>query len=116
MDQAKLFKLFGLVSNLERKDNTQGIGLGLYISKQIATQFKGDISVESEVRKGSTFSFNFQLDQENVRKQSRSRSTMRRVQKMFKKKSSIWDQLRPMIKSNVLAKDSKLNLCQDLPQ
>ena len=34
-DQAKLFKLFGFIQNTRETLNTQGIGMGLYISQQI---------------------------------------------------------------------------------
>ena len=42
----KLFKLFGYLeehSNL----NTQGVGLGLYITKMIVNEFGGDVYVNS---------------------------------------------------------------------
>lgn len=34
-DQSKLFKMFGSIKDSKRKFNTQGIGLGLVISKMI---------------------------------------------------------------------------------
>jgi signal transduction histidine kinase len=43
-DQKKLFKLFGFL-NTTKQLNAQGIGLGLYISKQLALAFDGDVSV-----------------------------------------------------------------------
>ena len=57
-DQAKLFKKFGLMgSSYSKTTNASGTGLGLYISKQIIAMHKGHMSVESELGKGSTFSF-----------------------------------------------------------
>ena len=46
--------------------NTKGIGLGLVISEQIVKQFNGDISFESELDVGSTFTFKFKLDEEII--------------------------------------------------
>ena len=39
--------------------NTNGVGLGLYICKQIAKQFGGSICVHSELNNGSSFFFSF---------------------------------------------------------
>ena len=60
-DQQNLFKIFGTVKNTQ-KMNTQGIGLGLYICKQITQQFDGSISVKSEIGAGSRFTFYFLLN------------------------------------------------------
>lgn len=43
--------------------NTQGIGLGLHISKMIAMQFGGDIIVKSKWGFGSKFTFVFALSE-----------------------------------------------------
>lgn len=51
-----LFNRFFRVSNMEQKAN-KGTGLGLYISKSIVEKLHGKIWVESEVGKGSKFSF-----------------------------------------------------------
>ena len=59
-DQEKLFKLFGFVETTQAV-NTHGIGLGLVISEKIVDQFGGFIKVDSEVGRGSTFSFQFEL-------------------------------------------------------
>ena len=59
-DRSKLFRLFGYLD--ENQDlNTHGVGLGLYISKMVVTQFKGEVSVESVVGEGSSFYFSFEL-------------------------------------------------------
>ena len=44
--------------------NTSGIGLGLFICKQIVDQFNGCIMVESEPRKGSQFMFYFEIEED----------------------------------------------------
>ena len=41
--------------------NSNGVGLGLVISKQITCQFDGDIQVESKLGVGSDFTFYFRL-------------------------------------------------------
>lgn len=41
--------------------NSNGVGLGLVISKQIVEQFEGDIKLESEVGVGSAFTFTFKI-------------------------------------------------------
>ena len=43
--------------------NTQGIGLGLVIADLIVAQFKGKIRFKSKENIGSTFTFNFVLEE-----------------------------------------------------
>ena len=43
--------------------NTNGIGLGLFICKQIVDQFNGLIKVESKPGEGSEFMFNFEIEE-----------------------------------------------------
>lgn len=50
-------KFFRVQGALDSSSNSKGTGLGLYISKSIIDLHKGRIWVESEVGKGSTFSF-----------------------------------------------------------
>ncbi|MDR2461052.1 MAG: transporter substrate-binding domain-containing protein [Deltaproteobacteria bacterium] len=52
-----LEKLFGSFSQLDKVKNKgiEGTGLGLVISKRLATLMGGDITVQSEYRKGSVF-------------------------------------------------------------
>ncbi|MQA89443.1 MAG: hypothetical protein GEU90_04300 [Gemmatimonas sp.] len=52
-DQAR--HLFREFSRLETTPDTKGAGIGLFISHQIANALGGDITVKSEVGKGSTF-------------------------------------------------------------
>ena len=53
---AHLFTKFFRVSGV-LEQGSKGTGLGLYISKAIITMHQGDIWVESELGKGSTFNF-----------------------------------------------------------
>lgn len=59
-DMSKLFQKFSMVgTNYLVKQNSQGTGLGLYLSKSIIELMNGKIWVESEgIGKGSKFSFN----------------------------------------------------------
>ena len=60
-DQKKLFKLYGFLET-SKEVNSEGIGLGLYISKKITNKFGGNIDVKSKPGEGSTFTFSFMLD------------------------------------------------------
>jgi len=53
---SKLFTKFFRVSSV-LEQGSKGTGLGLFISKSIIAMHGGEINVESEVGKGSTFSF-----------------------------------------------------------
>ena len=57
-DQQKLFKMFGFLESTKAM-NKKGIGLGLFICKTISEKFNGRCYVESEIGKGSNFSFSF---------------------------------------------------------
>ena len=61
-DQLKLFKQFGFL-DATREINTNGIGLGLHISKCLVEQFEGKVSVDSKLLYGSTFTFTFRLSE-----------------------------------------------------
>lgn len=52
VDQKKIFDRFERAVNA---NDISGLGLGLYITKQIVTAFHGEISVESNIDEGSTF-------------------------------------------------------------
>ena len=59
-NQDKLFKLFGSHKDEKKGINTNGIGLGLVISKLIVTKFNGYIDFVSKYKKGSTFFYTFE--------------------------------------------------------
>jgi two-component system, NarL family, sensor histidine kinase BarA len=63
LDKVKLFKLFGL-SGLNIEMNTNGIGLGLLVSRHLVDQLEGELSFESQPNKGSTFRFTVKLQEE----------------------------------------------------
>ena len=54
-------RLFDRFYRVEDSDRVEGTGLGLYISKQIIEAHGGNIWVESELGRGSTFSFTLPL-------------------------------------------------------
>lgn len=60
-DQIKLFTLFGRIGNSNNL-NRGGIGLGLNICKQIVQAFEGSIHIESEIHKGSKFTFFWKVE------------------------------------------------------
>ena len=62
-DKEKLFKLFGFLETTKEL-NTKGIGLGLYISKEIVNKFGGDISFTSEWQVGTSFTICMALDED----------------------------------------------------
>jgi GAF domain-containing protein len=55
-EQSKIFEQFYRATNADVISGTPGAGLGLAIVKQITKLHQGEINVESEVGKGSTFS------------------------------------------------------------
>ena len=57
MTQIILFAIFFVQADIEDRDARQGAGLGLAISKAYAEMLGGEIWVESEKGKGSSFYF-----------------------------------------------------------
>lgn len=62
--------MFGCLKSTQQM-NTQGIGLGLFICRQIVDQFEGDIFVKSQVNKGTRFTYIFMLN-EDIKKVERN--------------------------------------------
>ncbi len=60
-DQPRLFKRFGRIES-KATAHTSGTGLGLWLSREIARMHDGDLTVESEPGRGSTFSLELPLD------------------------------------------------------
>jgi len=58
-DQARIFRAF---ERLATGDRVGGLGLGLYIGWQIAVAHGGTLSVESEPRRGATFTLDLPLE------------------------------------------------------
>jgi signal transduction histidine kinase len=56
-DMPKLFKKFGRLENSLVTVTAESSGLGLFISKQYVELHNGSIDVQSELGKGSTFTF-----------------------------------------------------------
>lgn len=65
-DLDKIFNQFYRVSNIANR--VPGIGLGLYISKEIVERHQGRIWAESEPGKGSTFYLEFPVDRIKLNK------------------------------------------------
>mmetsp|Transcript_34205 Transcript_34205/g.52473 ORF Transcript_34205/g.52473 Transcript_34205/m.52473 type:complete len:137 (-) Transcript_34205:800-1210(-) len=59
-DSSKLFKLFGCLKATQQM-NTQGIGLGLVITKMITEEFEGQTQLFSKSKFGSIFQSSFLL-------------------------------------------------------
>jgi signal transduction histidine kinase len=60
-DQGRLFTRFGRIEN-DATAHTSGTGLGLWLSREIARMHDGDLKVDSEPGKGSTFPLEIPLD------------------------------------------------------
>ena len=69
-DQKKLFTNFFQSENWQTRDHG-GTGLGLYISKKLAKRLTGEISFESKLGKGSTFSVDLPPYSSHVKDQTK---------------------------------------------
>jgi signal transduction histidine kinase len=63
-DLERLFTRFGRIETKETA-HIAGTGLGLWLSKEIARMHDGDLKVDSEVGRGSTFTLEIPLDNHN---------------------------------------------------
>ena len=64
-DQKKIFERFERATNASE---SSGLGLGLFIVNQIVKAHGGQISLESELGHGSTFTIEFPLEYDALRK------------------------------------------------
>jgi signal transduction histidine kinase len=64
IDPEHMNKIFGRFKQLstDARQSTQGFGLGLSIAKELVDLSFGQLTVESELRRGSTFSFTLPID------------------------------------------------------
>jgi signal transduction histidine kinase len=65
-DQARLFTRFGRIEN-PMTTHVSGTGLGLWLSREIARMHDGDLTVDSEVGRGSTFKLEIPIDSKDNR-------------------------------------------------
>ncbi|NGM65741.1 hybrid sensor histidine kinase/response regulator [Sphingobacterium sp. SGR-19] len=61
--QSQIFRQYYMTDN---KSKTKGFGLGLYISKLLSEQIQGDITLDSIVGKGSTFTLSVPIKQKRL--------------------------------------------------
>ena len=57
IDQQHLERIFTIFQRLHTREDYEGTGIGLAISKKILQKHHGDIWAESELGKGTTFYF-----------------------------------------------------------
>ena len=57
--------MFGQVQQSGDELSTSSLGMGLYLTKLIVTQFSGEVSVKSVLGQGSQFGFTFEISEQN---------------------------------------------------
>jgi len=81
-DQKKIFDAFEQVSDTETVKKFQGTGLGLTITKRLTELMNGNITLESEVDKGSSFIIEFtdvKYDKKDSLKSNRKPSEIEKI-------------------------------------
>jgi len=67
IEEKYLPKIFDRFTQFSEREKSGAIGLGLAIVKEIIEQHGGDITVESKIGKGTTFTFWIPLGGEEIR-------------------------------------------------
>ncbi|MCB9204826.1 MAG: PAS domain S-box protein [Flavobacteriales bacterium] len=79
-DQAKLFQDFSQLDHTTAQ-NLEGTGLGLSICKKLVSLLGGEIGLESEVKKGSTFWFSIPIEDQEALKPKSAGSSVAKSKK-----------------------------------
>ncbi|MCV6608857.1 MAG: response regulator [Campylobacterales bacterium] len=74
IDKEKVSTLFGAFKQVSAKD--EGTGLGLFISNNLAQLMNGDLSVESEVGKGTIFTLALELKKDSKKEKESPESVI----------------------------------------
>ena len=100
-DQRKLFKMFGCLSST-RQMNTQGVGLGLYICKTISEEFGGKIFVQSQLKRGTRFTFSFLLNEKYEEAENKEADLVRsQVSPSYEQRLSLIEKVNPTFSPKV---------------
>ena len=70
--------MFGTLKDAQQL-NTSGVGLGLFICKQLVEQFDGLIAVKSKANVGTKFTFFFRLEEPEEHSEDLQLTEMKRV-------------------------------------